>query len=145
MLILLCFEVEFNPRSNFSQPSSGIALAYQSFCSRRIVDRLYCNWIAEKIWTGRLLCQLNYLSIDSGFSNKICYSDPVVFNSICHRTRAKRLVGGKKFGRVGQSFSQSWPFFRDCKHDSDTIILNPKTNLIEFELHYIARYCVRWR
>ena len=38
-------------RSNFYQPSSHIALVYQSFCCRTIADRLYYDWIAEKIWT----------------------------------------------------------------------------------------------
>ena len=35
-------------RPNFSQPSSRIALVYQSFCSRMIADRLLYDWITEK-------------------------------------------------------------------------------------------------
>ena len=35
-------------RPNFSQPSSCIALVYQSACSRTIADRLLYDWIAEK-------------------------------------------------------------------------------------------------
>ena len=31
---------------------SRFALVYQSFCCRTIADRLQCDWIAEKIWTG---------------------------------------------------------------------------------------------
>ena len=33
---------------NFSQPSSRMALVYQSFFSRMIADRLLYDWIAEK-------------------------------------------------------------------------------------------------
>ena len=35
-------------RQKFSQPSSCIALVYQSFCSRAIADRLYSDWIVQK-------------------------------------------------------------------------------------------------
>ena len=34
-------------RPNFSQPSSRIALVYQSVCSRTIADRLQYDWITE--------------------------------------------------------------------------------------------------
>ena len=40
-------------RPNFSQPSSRIALVYQSFCSRTIADRLLYDGIAEK--NGRVI------------------------------------------------------------------------------------------
>ena len=33
---------------HFSEPSSHIALVFQSFCSRTIADRIYYNRIAEK-------------------------------------------------------------------------------------------------
>ena len=39
-------------RPNFSQPSSRIALIYQSFVSRTTADRLYYDWIAEKNWSS---------------------------------------------------------------------------------------------
>ena len=50
-------------RPIFSQPSSRIALAYQSVCSRTITDRLYSDWIAEKNWTGTILDGNAFLSV----------------------------------------------------------------------------------
>ena len=42
----------FYTSPNFSQPSSRIALVYQSVCSRTIADRLQYGWMAEKNWSS---------------------------------------------------------------------------------------------
>ena len=45
--ILQCVQTHPRARPNFSQPSSLIALVYQSVSSRTITDRLLYDWIAE--------------------------------------------------------------------------------------------------
>ena len=47
--LLLCCQSPLHTRPKFSQPSSRFALVYQLVCSRTTADRLYYDWIAEKI------------------------------------------------------------------------------------------------
>ena len=78
-------------RPNFSQPSSRIALVYQSFFSRTIADRLYYDWMVEKNMDGNrkpiYKIQLLPVQIFSPPSSRIA----LVYQSFCSRTIADQL------------------------------------------------------
>ena len=106
-------------RPNIFQPSSCIALVYQSICSRTIADRLQYNWIAEKNLAEYNLCTISYYwktistvvslvpNSPSPSSDKIVYYSSVknVYFSI------ENTLNEKKCNRPGlpNSWNSAWP------------------------------------
>ena len=99
---------DWKTRPNFSQPSSRIALVYQSFCSHTIADWLLYDWITKKLAEKQPAYHLLELATYAQFlllSTKFFFCDPVVLESICYPTRAKRLIND---GNTTRGLSKIW-------------------------------------
>ena len=57
-------EKPLNTNPNYFQSSSRIAVVYQSFYSRATADRLYHDWMVEKIWTGTVNVNFVYVTLN---------------------------------------------------------------------------------